>query len=109
MVAPLASLAGIPSATVPDANAAQIQKIKDTAQAFESILLRQMLREVRQSSIVSKPETSQSAYLQMADEQMANHLAAQGGFGFGKAMADQLIRQVSAAQLIKSPPVAVKP
>jgi len=95
--------------TPSDPQAAQIRKIQQTAQAFESILLRQMLREVRQSSIVAKPASSHSAYLEMADEQMANHMAAQGGFGFGKAMAEQLMRQVNAAQLIDPARLAVKP
>ena len=45
----------------------------------------------------------------MADEQMANNLAAQGGFGFGKAMANQMIQQVQAAQLINAAAKAVKP
>ena len=95
--------------TPSDPQAAQIRKIQQTAQAFESILLRQMLREVRQSSIVAKPASSHSAYLEMADEQMANHMATNGGMGFGKAMAQQMIQQVQAAKLITSPPNAVKP
>jgi hypothetical protein len=40
---------------------------------------------------------------------MANNMAAQGGFGFGKAMAQQMIQQVQAAQLINSSVNAVKP
>jgi Rod binding domain-containing protein len=46
--------------------------------------------------------------LQLADEQLANQLASQGGFGFGKAMADQMLKQVQAAKLITSGPNAVK-
>jgi Rod binding domain-containing protein len=45
----------------------------------------------------------------LADEQLANTMAAQGGFGFGKAMAQQMIQQVQAAQLINSAANAVKP
>jgi Rod binding domain-containing protein len=45
----------------------------------------------------------------MADEQLANNMAAQGGFGFGKAMAQQMIQQAQAAQLINSAANAVKP
>jgi hypothetical protein len=36
-------------------------------------------------------------------------MAAHGGFGFGKAMANQMIQQVQAAQLIKDAANAVKP
>jgi Rod binding domain-containing protein len=45
----------------------------------------------------------------MADEQLANNMAAQGGFGFGKAMAAQMMQQVQAAQLINASAGAVKP
>jgi Rod binding domain-containing protein len=89
---------------------AQIQKIKSTAQEFEAVLLRQMMREMR-SSVFSEAGKggSNATYLSMADEQLANNMAAQGGFGFGKAMAQQMIQQVQAAQLINSAASAVKP
>ena len=89
---------------------AQIQKIKQTAQDFEAVLLRQMMREIRNSAFSeSNKGGSNAAYLSLADEQMANNMAAQGGFGFGKAMAEQMIQQVKAAQLINSSANAVKP
>ena len=44
----------------------------------------------------------------VAYEQLANQLAAQGGFGFGKSMADQMLKQVQAAKLITSGANAVK-
>jgi len=92
------------------ADTPQIQKIKQTAQDFEAVLLRQMLREIRNSAFSeSSKGGSNAAYLSLADEQMANNMAAQGGFGFGKAMATQMIQQVQAAQLINSAASAVKP
>jgi Rod binding domain-containing protein len=88
----------------------QIQKIKQTAQDFEAVLLRQMMREIRNSVFSeSSKGGSSSTYLSLADEQLANNMAAQGGFGFGKAMAQQMIQQVQAAQLINSAATAVKP
>ena len=92
------------------ADSPQIQKIKQTAQDFEAVLLRQMMRENRNSVFSeSSKGGSNAAYLSLADEQMANNMAAQGGFGFGKAMATQMIQQVQAAQLIGSAANAVKP
>jgi Rod binding domain-containing protein len=89
---------------------AQIQKIKHTAQEFEAVLLRQMMREIRNSVFSETGKGGSNAtYLGMADEQLANTMAAQGGFGFGKAMANQMIQQVQAAQLINSAANAVKP
>ena len=92
----------------PVADSEQVKKIKKSAQEFEAVLLRQLLREVRASSMVDAAKGSNSAYLQMADEQLANQLVSQGGFGFGKAMADQMLKQVQAAKLITSSSIAVK-
>ena len=92
-----------------NADTEQVKKIKQSAQEFEAVLLRQLLREVRSSSMVDSNKGINSAYLQMADEQLANQLVSQGGFGFGKAMADQMLKQVQAAKLITSGPNAVKP
>ena len=92
------------------ADTPQIQKIKHTAQEFEAVLLRQMMREIRNSVFSeSSKGGSNAAYLGLADEQLANSMAAQGGFGFGKAMANQMIQQVQAAQLINPVANAVKP
>jgi Rod binding domain-containing protein len=90
-------------------DSAQIKKIKQTAQDFEAVLLRQMMRELRNSVFSeSSKGGSNATYLSLADEQLANNMAAQGGFGFGKAMADQMLKQVQAAKLITSGPNAVK-
>ena len=92
------------------AESAQIQKIKHTAQEFEAVLLRQMMREIRNSAFSeSSKGGSNATYLNLADEQLANTMAAQGGFGFGKAMATQMIQQMQAAQLINPAAIAVKP
>ena len=95
--------------TPPAADTPQVKKIKQSAQEFEAVLLRQFLKEVRTSALGETKKGSNAAYLEMADEQMANQLAAQGGFGFGKSMADQMLRQVQAAKLITSGSNAVKP
>ena len=94
--------------TVPVADSEQVKKIKQSAQDFEAVLLRQMLKEIRSSALADSNKGSNSTYLDMADEQLANQLAAQGGFGFGKAMADQMLKQVQAAKLITSGPNTVK-
>ena len=94
--------------TAPVADSDQVKKIKQSAQDFEAVLLRQMLKEIRSSTLIDSSKGSNSTYLDMADEQLANQLASQGGFGFGKAMADQMIKQVQAAKLITSGPNAVK-
>ena len=104
----LNGLAFVKPLSSPVADTEQVKKIKKSAQEFEAVLLRQLLKEVRTSSLVDANRGSHSSYLDMADEQMANQLSAQGGFGFGKAMADQMLKQVHAAKLINSPANAVK-
>ena len=94
--------------TAPVADSDQVRKIKQSAQDFEAVLLRQMLKEIRSSALADSNKGSNSTYLDMADEQLANQLASQGGFGFGKAMADQMLKQVQAAKLITSGPYTVK-
>jgi Rod binding domain-containing protein len=107
IVSGLISAKPLPSAV---ADSPQIQKIKQTAQDFEAVLLRQMMREIRNSAFSeSNKGGSNAAYLSLADEQLANNMAAQGGFGFGKAMAQQMIQQAQAAQLINIAANAVKP
>ena len=104
-------ISGLTSAkplTALNAETEQVKKIKQSAQDFEAVLLRQLLREVRSSSMVNSDKGTHAAYLQMADEQLANQLVSQGGFGFGKAMADQMLKQEQAAKLITSSPIAVK-
>lgn len=92
----------------PVADSDQVKKIKQSAQDFEAVLLRQMLKEIRSSALADSNKGSNSTYLDLADEQLANQLASQGGFGFGKAMADQMLKQVQAAKLITSGPNTVK-
>jgi Rod binding domain-containing protein len=92
----------------PVADTEHVKKIKKSAQEFEAVLLRQLLREVRASSMVDASKGSSSAYLEMADEQLANQMASQGGFGFGAAMANQMLQQVQAAKLITSGANTVK-
>ena len=76
------------------------QNIRQAAQGFETILVRQMLRELRQSSWSTAKSDVNSGYLELGDEQMANHIVQSGGLGFAKAMANQMLQQIEAAKLI---------
>ena len=55
--------------SAPVADSEQVKKIKQSAQDFEAVLLRQLLKEVRSSSLVSGNQGSNSTYVHMADEQ----------------------------------------
>ena len=85
-----------------------VQKIKSHAIEFEGMLIRQMLRELRQSPFKPEVRTDSKSYLEMGDEQFAKSLAQSGGFGFGKAMADMMLKQIQTSGLITGSEKAVK-
>lgn len=87
----------------------QADTIRKNAQEFENILVRQMLRELRQSPFAPEADSMKRAYLDMADEQLASHISASGGLGFGKAMAEMMLKQIKLSALINSPTSAVQP
>ena len=91
-----ASLATVDSASPEKA-------IRDSAQQFEAFLIKQMLRELRASSLAEPQSNSSMSYREMADEIMADHMAKSGAFGFGRAMADQMLTQIRHAALNASP------
>jgi len=85
------------------------QKIQKNAQEFEGILVRQMLRELRESPFAPQGDIMSKSYQESADEQLAKHIVQAGGLGFGKAMAELMLRQIQQSSLIGSSPAAVNP
>ena len=81
--------------------------IKEAAVGFETVLMRQWLREVRKSSL-SSDNSASTGYLEMADDQMATVLARNGGMGLARQLSSQLLKQVEAAGLSARPEIAVK-
>ncbi len=79
-------------------------EIRRASQEFESILIRQMLQRMRDSSINPYREATSSSYLAIGDDQFAKIIGENGGFGFGQAMADQLIRQIDQAKQLSTKP-----
>ena len=90
-------------------DAATTQKIQKNAQEFEGILVRQMLRELRQSPFAPQADIMSKSYQESADDQLAKHIVQAGGLGFGKAMADLMLRQIQQSSLIASPAATVNP
>jgi Rod binding domain-containing protein len=90
-------------------DAATTQKIQKNAQEFEGILVRQMLRELRESPFAPQGDIMSKSYQESADDQLAKHIVQAGGLGFGKAMADLMLRQIQQSSLIGSSASTVKP
>ena len=90
-------------------DAATTHKIHKNAQEFEGILVRQMLRELRESPFAPQADIMSKSYQEAADDQLAKHIVQSGGLGFGKAMAELMLRQIQQSSLIGSASLAVKP
>ena len=79
-------------------NSAEENKIISAAREFESILIRHMLQQMRNNSMDPYRDQTTSSYVDMADDHFAKVISSEGGFGFGDAMARQLIHQISAVR-----------
>lgn len=86
-------------------------KIRESAQGFERILIRQIFTTARKTDLSGQDNTSATSagYLQLMDDHWADLLSKTGSLGFGKKMADQLISQMQAKQLIGQGKNAVIP
>jgi flagellar protein FlgJ len=84
-------------------------KIRQAAEGFERVLIRQMLSSARKVDLSGKDNTSvpSSGYLQLMDDHWADLLAKVGSLGFGKKMADKLLNQQNIKQLINQEQKAV--
>ena len=91
----------------PGVDTATAERIRKTSLEFEQLLVQQMLREVRGTGLSSASSGASTFYWQMVDEGMAKNIVDAGGLGFGKAMADQMLSQIQARQLIEMPGKAV--
>jgi flagellar protein FlgJ len=63
---------------------------KDAAQAFEALLVRQILATARSSSWLSGESETEAGWREMADDALAGHLARVGGLGLAKQIASLL-------------------
>ena len=79
------------------------QKVEEAARGFETTLVRQMLREMRNSSFdPDKQESINTGYTDMVDDQVAAMITKGNGLGFAKKMTEQLLRQADVAAQIKA-------
>ena len=83
------------------------KQVEKAVAGFESVLLREWLRQVRSSPLTSESQTAGAGYLEMADDQLANFVSRTGGLGLTRQLADQLLTQIRGAELIGSADQAV--
>jgi flagellar protein FlgJ len=90
-VAPIASSA-------PDGQKLQNANLKDAAGKFESMLIAQMLKSARKSDSggwSGEADQADSSMLDMAEQQLADMLGAQGGLGLANMVIKQLGPKIS--------------
>jgi len=85
-------------------DAEQVKAIKTACREFESILIRRMIQQMRDNSISPYRDQVTSNYVDLADDQFSKMIASQGGFGFGDAMARQLVEQIGVAKRVNGSP-----
>jgi peptidoglycan hydrolase FlgJ len=77
------------------------QKLEESARQFEALLIGQMLRSARESGgswFGGGEDEASSSAVGMAEEQLAQTLAAQGGLGLSRLITDGLARDEQLAK-----------
>jgi flagellar protein FlgJ len=77
----------------PGAPAAETAKLKDAAGKFEAMLIAQMLKSARKTDSggwSGEADQSTSSMMDMAEQQLADMLGAQGGLGIAQMVVTQL-------------------
>jgi Rod binding domain-containing protein len=84
----MSGIVGLTSGSVPKSNA----KVSDAAQQFEALLIGQILHSAQSSDggWLGSDDSSSSSATDFAEEQLANTIAQQGGFGLAKMIEHEL-------------------
>ena len=104
MISAVSSPIAVQSVSGRTVDAEQVKAIKTACREFESILIRRMIQQMRDNSISPYRDQVSSNYVDLADDQFSNMIASQGGFGFGDAMARQLVEQIGVAKRVNGSP-----
>jgi Rod binding domain-containing protein len=106
MPAELSISAALPSIATAGVKASDCKKPEDAAKQFEALLIEQMLQSARAGGsggwMNESEDESGSALSELAEQQFAQALAANGGIGLAKLVANSLSRasaDQAAAQL----------
>lgn len=88
MIGPVSSS---PAAGPAAANDPQRDKMREAAQAFEAVFLRQMIGSMRQARLAEDPFGSQATeqFRDMSDARLADEMSKQGSFGIAELLLQQ--------------------
>jgi flagellar protein FlgJ len=99
------------TATETTSTSANSAQIKQAAQKFESMLLRQMLSEARKVDFGNTLFTNEGTktFREMQDSNFADTVAKRGTLGFAKMIEAQLTRQTQGTPTVNSTPASSTP
>lgn len=91
----VSSISSLTGANTGPSGVPDSQKVRNAAQDFESLLLTQMLKTMREASgnqgwLGTGDDQSSSSIMELAEQQVAQALAASGGLGLARLAADGL-------------------
>lgn len=69
------------------------EKIRDAAHQFESLLIGQLMRQVREAASLEGGDQASAAIMEMAEQQFAQVLSAAGGLGLANLIVRGLDRE----------------
>ena len=87
-------------------------ELRQAAQAFEAVFLRQMIGSMRQARLAEDPFSSRATeqFTEMSDAQLADSMSRQGSFGIAEMLLAQFERGGGQAPASRAPsPPAVTP
>ncbi len=97
-MSPAALLPLLPGAASAPATPDSPEKVHDAASQFESLLIAQILRSVRESGgWLGSNDPTASCAMEFAEQQFASLLAQQGGLGLATLISDGLVRAAESA------------
>lgn len=82
-----------PSPNAPPEGDSRPERIEDAARQFEALLIAQLLKSMREAGsgwLGTDDDSTSSSAMELAEEQFAQSLAAQGGLGLARIVASGL-------------------
>jgi flagellar protein FlgJ len=91
-------IAGLSGGVTPATPNAERDRLRQAAQAFEAVFLRQLIGSMRQAKLAEDPfgGASTEQFQEMADARLADSMSQQGSFGIAQMLLAQLERNGAA-------------
>lgn len=94
----MTGITGLGGGVTPATPNAERERLREAAQAFEAVFLRQLIGSMRQAKLAEDPFGGRSTeqFQDMADARLADSMSQQGSFGIAQMLLAQLERTAAA-------------